>query len=171
MVPGWWRPLDVGLQPLEHLAACGLESDHLPGLVKVGEVFDEGPELVGVHGVDRQLIVHDHAPDEGSAVNVLEVSVKDFFHILAQLLIDQGGLAGLDRGPDFFDVAAHIVGSISVFAGIKSHMGLDHDLGKLAGVHVVGAVERVGRALVLRVELVGNGNGVNLLFHVEHFLS
>lgn len=171
MVPGWWRPLDVGLQPVEHLSACGLESDHLPGLVEVGKGFDEGPELFGVHGVDRQVLIHDHAPDEGSAMHVLEVGVQDFFHILAQLLIDQGGLAGLDRRPDFFDIAAHIIGGVSVFASVKAHMRLDHDFGKLPAVHVVNAVERIGRALVLRVELVGNGNRVNLLFHLKHFLS
>lgn len=161
----------MGLQPLEHFAARGFESDHLPGLVKVGEVFDEGPELVGVHGVDRQLVVHDHAPDEGSAMHILEVGVKDFFHILAQLFIDQGGLAGLDRRPDFFDIAAHIVRGISIFASVKAHMGFDHGLGKLPAVHVVNAVEGVGRAPVRGVELVGNGNRENLLFHVEHFLS
>lgn len=168
MVPGWWRPLNVGLQPLEHFSARGLESDHLPGLVIVGKVFDEGPELVGVHCVGRQLIIHNHAPDKGSAMNVLEVGVKDFFHILAQLLIDQGGLARLDGSPDFFNVAAPVIGGIGVFAGIKSHMSLDHDLGKLAGVHPVGAVERVGGTAVGGVELVGNGNRENLLFHVKH---
>lgn len=161
----------MGLQPVEHLSACGLESDHLPGLVEVGKGFDEGPELFGVHGVDRQVLIHDHAPDEGSAMHVLEVGVQDFFHILAQLLIDQGGLAGLDRRPDFFDITAHIIGGVSVFARVKAHMGLDHGLGKLPAVHVVNAVERIGRALVLRVELVGNGNRVNLLFHLKHFLS
>ena len=171
MVPGWWRPLDVGLQPVEHFAACGLESDHLPGFVEVGKGFDEGPELVGVHGVDRQVFIHDHAPDEGGAMHILEVGVKDFFHILAQLLIDQSGLAGLDRRPDFFDIAAHIIGGIHIFASVEAHMGLDHGFSKLPAVHVVDTIERIGRALVLRVKLVGNGNGVNLLFHVEHFLS
>ena len=138
----------MGLQPLEHFAGGFAEPEVAP-FIDGAKVFAEGAELIGVHHVDRQLIINHDTPEEFVAMDVFKENIQELVVRGSQLHIDERGTARLH-------------------AGIKSHMGFYHNLGKFAGVHPVGAVERVGRAAVGGVELVGNGNRENLLFHVKH---
>ena len=161
----------MGVQPAEHLAACGLEPNNLPALVISGEGFAEGPELGGVHHIDVELAVDIMTEEELVAMGVAEVGVKALRHIVAQLLVDQSGLAGLDRGTNLRDIGGLVIGPVAILAGVEAHMILDHDFDEVPMVApVLAVVEGIRGAFVRGVEGVGERDGIDLLFHGDDLL-
>lgn len=161
----------MGLEPANHLAGAGLEPNYLSAFVVSCEGSAEGVKLGVVHHVDMELTVDIMSEEPLVAVDVGEVGVKAFVHIVAQLLVDQCAFAGLDGSADFFDITALVVGGVAVFAGFKAHMILDHDFDKVPMIApMLAVVEGVGRALMGGVEGVGERDFIDLLFHGEVLL-
>ena len=162
----------MGLEPANHLAGAGLEPNYLPTFVVGGELSAEGVELGGIHHVDVELAVDIVAEEELSAVGGGEVGVQGFVDIGAELLIDEGGLAGLDGGANLSDIAGLIIRAIAVLGGCETKVIFDHDFDKVAMVAPVGAVvEGIGRAFVGGVEAIGKGHFIDLLFHGGYLLD
>lgn len=161
----------MGLEPANHFAGAGLESNYLPALVISCEGSAEGVKLGVVHHVDMELTVDIMSEEPLVAVDVGEVGVQAFVHIVAQLLVDQRASAGLYGSADFFDITALVIRGVAVFAGLKAHMILDHDFDKVPMIAPVCAIiEGVGRALMGGVEGVGERDFIDLLFHGEVLL-
>lgn len=161
----------MGLEPANHLAGAGLEPNDFPTFVVSGEGSAEGVKLGVVHHVDMELAVDIMSEKPLVAVNVGEVGVQAFVHIIAKLLVDQCAFAGFDGSADFFDITAFVVGGIAVFAGLKAHMILDHDFDKVPMIApVFTIIEGVGRALMGGVEGVGERDFIDLLFHGDDLL-
>lgn len=161
----------MSLEPANHFAGAGLEPNDFPTFVISGEGSAEGVKLDVVHHVDVKLTVNIMAEEPLVAVNVGEVGVQAFVHIVAKLLVDQCALARFDGSADFFDIATLVIGGVAVFASLEAHMVLDHDFDKVPMIAPVFAIiEGVRRALMGGVEGVGERDFIDLLFHGEVLL-
>ena len=160
-------PLGVGVQPCQHLAA-GLGEPDRAVAGQVREPLHELAEGLGAHLVDDRVLIRQLNPPEAGAGNAGEVVVQHLGVALAsQPLAGQRRLGALDAGVVLFHVGAGVKRGVGVLVEVQPMNRLGDDLFQLAGVHPLGAVDSVGRALVRGV--VGVGDGVlSDHLHLEH---
>ena len=128
-------------------------------------------KLGGVHVVDNHRVIEYHHIIPVSGVDSCEVAPLDALKVVTDLRAGKRGLAGLDAGVGLLDVAALVERSVSVFLAAQTLDHLVSDLGELAAVHVMLAVHRVGRALMLGVKGEVEVDGVLGLGHRSEPLS
>lgn len=161
----------MGLEPANHLAGAGLEPNYPSVFVVSCEGSAEGVKLGVVHHVDMELAVNIMSEEPLVAVDVGEVGVKAFVHIVTQLLVDQCAPAGLDGSANLSDIACLVIRAIAVLHGCEAHMIFDHDFDKVPMVAPVFAlIEGIGCAFMGGVERVGERDFIDLLFHGEVLL-
>lgn len=146
------RGSDPLVEPPKHLAAGGLNADGVAVFAVGRPIIKEAFEFGGVHVVDNHHIVQNHYIIPIRGVDSCEVAPLDTFEVITDLCAGEGGLARLNAGVGFFNVATLIEGSVGVLLATEALNHLVGYLGELAAVHVVLTIETVGGTLMSGVE-------------------